>query len=294
MNHDYMNVTYKDRDYIAHLVPESLLEELKAPGQHAMAMGITTESGENEIIGAVTLFVDSNSNDEIIMNIRWFYIQPEYRGQGYGRELYNKICELAVENNVKTIKISYPNIEETQGLNYVFYEMDYDFAKNGIVELYTNLGEIMEQSTIYGKLKANNGAIPLSEITDTILRKYVNNLEYERRHVSDYLLPVRVEDYEKDLSYVVLNKNEDIIAALLIRHVNDALEPIIFHASDEKNIIALFNVLGNCISSAKEKYGKDKSVRIRSTAITKWDKISKLLPELNYIPVIQGSMDLEY
>lgn len=294
MNHDYMNVTYKDRDYIAHLVPESLLEELKAPGQYAMAMGITTESGENEIIGAVTLFVDSNSNDEIIMNIRWFYIQPEYRGQGYGRELYNKICELAVENNVKTIKISYPNIEETQGLSYVFYEMDYDFSKNGIVELYTSLGEIMEQSTIYGKLKANKGAVPLSNITDTQLRKYVNSLEYDRRHVSDYILPTKVDDYEKDLSFVVLDTNEDIIASLLIRHVNDALEPIVFHVNDEKDSIALFKTLGNCISAADRKYGADKNVRIRSTAITKWDKIRKLLPELKYIPAIQGSMELDY
>lgn len=292
MNHDYMNITYTDKDYISHLVPESLLEELKLPGQYAMAQGITTESGENEIIGAATFFVDTNPNNEITLNVRWFYIQPEYRGNGHGRELYNRVCELAVENNVKTIRISFPDIEETQGLSYVFYEMDYDYTKNGSVKMFTSLGEIMNQHTIHGKLKANNAAIPLSDITDSMLRKYVDSLEYVRRHESDYILPVKVEDYEKDVSFVVLDANKDIIAALLLRHINDALEPVVFQAKDEDNVIPLFEVLGNCISACDKKFGKDKSVRLRTNAITKWDKIGRLLPELKHIPVIQGTMDL--
>lgn len=293
MKHDYMNVTYKDRDYISHLVLESLLEELRYQGQFAVAQGITTEDGENEIIGAATFFVDVNSKNDTVMNVRWFYIQPKYRGQGHGRALYNQICSLAVENKVKVMKMSFPDIEDTEGFNYLFYEMDYDFTKEGIVEIYTNLGEVADQTTIVGKLAKHNATMPLSETTDFMVKKFVNSLSFDRRHASDYILPADVAGYEADLSFVELDKNGDIDAALLVRHVNDALEPILFYTKDDKNLIALFRVLGNCLIAAEKKYGRDKSVRLRSTTFTKWEKINKLLPHVKYIPVIHGSMELD-
>ena len=293
MKPDFMNIIYKDRGYVSHLAPESLLEELKQQGQYALAMGISDESGENVIIGLACFYVDPMPLKEHFLAVRWFYILPEYREKGYGRMLYNRLCDIAVENRISRIDISFPDIDETKKLQYIFYEMEFEYPEGDLVEIYTNLEQVATQPTIAGKLNPNNEAVKLNEVSELAFKRYIHSLSDKRVHLAEYLLPDDPNLYEKEISHVILNNSGKIEAALLIRNINGALEPVVFVANG-KNAEAMFKLLSKGIDESLKKYGKAMTVRFRSTEATKWALYDQLFPDLDYRPVIHGSMEIDY
>lgn len=98
----------------------------------------------------------------------------------------------------------------------------------------------------------------------------------------------------KEISHVILNNSGQIEAALLIRNINEALEPVVFTANSKNAVAMLFNLLSKSINESLKKYGKAMTVRFRSTEATKWALYDNLFPDLAYHPVIHGSMEIDY
>lgn len=289
---NFMTINYKDKAYVLHLAPESILEELQLQGQFALAIGISSddEPDKNEIIGLTTFYVDTKPIKESFLSIRWFYILPEYRRKGYGRALLNKLCDIAIDNKMAEIRMIFPEIEDTANFDALFYEMDFAYRVGNIVEVYTNLGEISAQETIKGKLIADSNAVPLSKVAPHVFKAYYNELPAERKHLAEYLLPSSPESYDKDVSHVILDQNGRISAAFLLRYVNEALEPVLFLSNSKEKSIDLLKLLSKALIAGADKHGREVSVRLRSTDLTKWDTYENLFKNFAYRPSIIGVM----
>ncbi len=281
MEMDFINVVYDDRDYIAHLVPRSLLKELKQPNQFAMALGVNENGKSNEIVGAVSFYVDVDAGTNSILTIRWFYIDPDYRQKGYAKALFDRLCELAMQNGVKQIKVFFPEMEDTLLFKHVFYEMDFSYRNKNVVEVYTTMANIYPpQNKVDGKVRSDR-CVPLSEVEQKDFLKFYNVIPEKRKHLAEYLLPTDINSYDKAVSHVTYDKKGDIDAVFLVRYINEALEPILFYSAGNSKPSLLADLLSMSNNAIYSNYGADVNLRLRSTEETDWHLYEKILPKLN-------------
>ncbi len=294
---DFLNISYDDKDYIRHLIPGSLLEELCMPGQFALAIGVVDEENDrNELVGATSFYVDVQPGREHFLSIRWFYIAPEYRKSGYARALFDKVCELAKQNNVKDIRVLFPEIEEVIPLKYVFYEMDFTYRTGNIVEVYSSISQLVPDENSEKNVSPSGYCVPLSQVSETKFNKVYSLIPENRKYLDEYMLPMKLNEYDTDVSHVIFDQKGDIEAVFLFRYLNEALEPVLFYSITNTKPVLMAELLLTPASVMRQKYGKDVIFRLRSTEVTEWSVYEKLLPKISkddkLISVIEN--DLRY
>lgn len=161
-----------------------------------------------------------------VLAIRWFYVDPEYWGEGAGSELINSLNLMARTLDIKMTTISYGNPEyeselesflENQGFDYLDDDSDFFVMKLKDMEAFYEETESM-------KKRFTGNIIPLRDITNIIWNKLRDHTERGIDHLSDHMILMdKRSDYDGELSFIIVDDHNEPTGCILVQSQEDEL-----------------------------------------------------------------------
>lgn len=191
--------------------------------------------------------------------ILWFYVKPEYRLQGVGDALLEKITEIAKKSGTYYVEAYFNNSKDREMLckNAETYFMDRGFYKKVKLhgEWLTDVRTLLDQP--YFKVEMENkNAVALNNLPKDKRYDLVLGIMKKAGQLSsgDETLAIK---YDADLSFIIADKNST--SAIIVCKMDEMLLPICFMAKDEEKEREL---IFSFLKAAEKKYGNKNLVRI--------------------------------
>jgi GNAT superfamily N-acetyltransferase len=264
------------KDAFAPLLEPGLVDGLKEPG--VVALGVIGD--DNKAAGALLAWLRENWID-----IGWFYVDPDFRGQDMGKLLLCKLMMAAKRiPGLSGVFIEYPDEPENQGLDHLFrlkgFRVTYDRKS-----IYTLPLESLGESPFWKGEHDFSRVTPLGQINDRQLKTFEVRL-MEGNQPAAVELPIRRGDFHPDLSVAYVTEDR-ITGILLVQEGDGSLYLDYAHVLPESKT-ALGPMLRKAGEAALATYAPSTPIRIAVVTKTGEDIIERLFPSLEKAPICRA------
>ncbi len=227
-----------------------LTPEAEAAVKKKLPVTLILAALDNKAAGALAGAIDKG-----IFVIESLYVAPEYRRQGVGTALINKLREILLEDDMM-IRAEYTKQNEDDELLSVFLRRTGFKPERIILPMYyiSNVGSLDINLRDKEKEKYREMVIPFSKVPDRIIRAASANASREHQPVPEGGL--LSADIDRDSSFCVLI-NGTVKAYIVIEKMrNDMIEiPAIWSALSDPRVMMI--MLQEAAAELKKKYDPD-------------------------------------
>ena len=200
------------------------------------------------------------------LDIIYIYVAEGWRLKGAGKELVNTFIEAAKEMEASEIIFSYSRENLIDGMPELIESCG--FVRNE-EETKTTYGVTLNELSISGNVEKEIKAVgvtvlPLSEIDD---KKWqlgsINWKKYDGPPSGTRAFKRKKDSYEQDLSFVLLDKNQDIVGLLLGIRSGQEYEVRTLSALGKYASNVLYAIIDQAIIAGRKIMGKDAMIIVK-------------------------------
>lgn len=198
-----------------HQIPDKL--KLMMKQEDMITLGI---AGPENIAMGVAVFREYVHYMELV----WLYVEPEFRGMGFGKALVKRMEDtLADSDYFIGIFADYMETKDWE-LDYFLKALGYEREKKDWSVYQMNLSDVrtldvyLENEKKAGKLR---GLCSISDCSD-VMKKQFSFMLYNNDEINFVELPINWRDYSEELSCVYVDKGV-ISAVLLIKNTENRI-----------------------------------------------------------------------
>ena len=223
---------------------------------------------DNEVAGAMVVQTSETGADILSL-----FVRPEYRRNGYGRELVNTLFSLARGTDQNRIQVHFPMDETAMAF---FYDMGFELVSDMSLK-YVRLGSALNSPVCQKNvLKAKSDNVKLiSELDSAEKNAFANYMKSKGFWETGYYTP--------EFSSVCLSK--DTVTSIMLTQAGDGNASILwldFNPSCQKELLSHLGVLLRHMQS-DERFGDNSKIYFAVENEKFVDILSKLSLDLGMV-----------
>jgi GNAT superfamily N-acetyltransferase len=288
-----VSVTKQNAAAFSALLPN----EIDIDNEKSHTLGAVEEvDGRNSAVGILNFSVTEGSDgdtDITLAVIDWLYVDPRFRRQGAAALLLDELFDILYrvnaaddESSIDGILTDIPLSDEYDSLCDFFETFGFNL---GLIDLFVGnftLNDFTEHPKLKGHKASSMGILPLSEIDPILLPMYTLKAESETGIVHD--LSPDADDYEKQLSFVSLNKQggeeyQELNGVFLVSRdaSSGVLKPVYLHGVNSKLCLDLVLTSIAAAVSSKETFPPETPVEIQCVNDSSKVLLANLFPDIS-------------
>ena len=262
-----------EEEKFRHLLSQKAEAAIVRRGGHGF--GVAISDGDELAPAGVLVFSDdlmeSEEEDEPMVEIVWLYVDEEYRGMGVGRHLMELFSQVINGSDVSLVVCDVPLASDFDALVGYLGNWGFDFYPVDTNEYNITWMDILDNRMLSGE-RVTSHTLSLSEITDDALSMYFRKLQI--KEWTEFAL----NESDKRLSCICIRDGEPVGVFLIRREPADYVEPILLYVKNKdkwysKNVKELLYHALNSVPTAIRNF-LTIHVLIRSMeGAVVWDKI---------------------
>ena len=275
-----------DRDDLTILsdyLPEYVVERSYLPGYFTLgAVGQVDE--EDTLLGMTQFYININSDGECFAELVYIYVLEDYRHNGVGTRLIERVNRILKKSDIKTCMLLIPSEDdklmgyETPGteLENFFKECSFITTKEEAAIWRATIGKLI--SGMMGK-KTAKSILPLEEISKDDFTKLMETI-VEKADDSDPVpedLKIEESEYDGELSSYFDNKDSGGVL-LMHRFGAGALEVVLLRGFGDESASRLYDLVVRSLSACEDSVDSEALVLVKDRAALSSDNIEKLMP----------------
>ncbi len=194
-----------------------------------------------------------------VLVITYFFVRESARDMYVGTYLFSNLVDMSEEIGVEAIRCDVPMDFEYNLLCNVLENFGFHFEVTEVFEFEVSLGKVVELKT-FKKSPAEDADL-LCDISPKDFSQGLGRLVKEK-DIIDYGLSSNIEDYDTELSTVIM-QGKYMKGVFLVKQGTDgSIEPVLLRASDNSSQ-TYYRLIHGALVSALGKYGKRGTLMIR-------------------------------
>ena len=238
----------KSLEIFGNLIPEALKEEIRSEELFAVASFDTADADE-PLVGVTVM-----GTADLWAQIVWYALTPSYDTPRYlGRMIRERVTDALAAGEAEGVYAALPTYERTKADARAFAAEGFE-----IVDSKSNVLSFALESLKTDKLpemKDPKEFISLGKADDRTLRMLANHMAHDARNVP-VEIPVRWEQYDKDLS-IIRMEEENPIGVALVRIKDGTAYISLVYEKEPRDFLRMISVL---IRRGTEKLDKSTQV----------------------------------
>ncbi len=274
-----VQITKENRNNFKGIVPETLIMFLGEDDNY-YGIGITPDP-DSLPLAALVFNLDIETDDEgmehKVSDLKWLYVSEEMRDIGAATFLFSEYIKLIEDSGIEAVRTYVPLDSEYNLLCNVLEGFGFGFDLVEHFELIETLKTIRGSEVLQKRL-ANKDIVPLKEVPARMFSQGLIDIS-EKVDMSDYVLPLRPEAYDMDVSMLyVPDKIPE--GFLLVRvYESKALEIVYLKCGDANASNIIFELITAALDACSQKYDEDTTIRAYVRTAAAGQLISRILPE---------------
>ncbi len=209
--------------------------------------------------------------------VQWLCIDEDYRGQGLGSEMLNKLVDLAAASGIDTIGAYF---RDTDSRKFTCPHDKKYFREYGFIREESLGGEwigdikTMVRNNVKDEIRPGLKMIRLSDLPRFRIKEAVDRIIASESTDYFYVVDKNYMEYDENLSFL-LTKDEELVGAILINGNDNFLYPICIMAENEADVNALID---QALYNAQTLNDRDKTVCITLKTDKYLEKVKGMMP----------------
>ena len=278
-----------DRDDLSMLsgvLPEYVIERANLPGYFSLG-AVANVGGEDTLTGVAQFYININTDGECFAEILFIYVLEEYRRQGVGTKLIERINRILKKSDVKTCALLIPEAADElmgyesggQELEYFFKECSYISTKEEMAVWRTRIGQVL--SDVSGQ-KANKAVHSLGDISvdefTSMMQKMVEASDESDPIPEDLKLNDIVYDTKLSSYY---SRNDGEGAFLFQRYGDSAAEIVLLRGYGKDADKRLPELVVKSLLSVRDSMDDGALLIVKDRAVSQTSDVKRLIPGIS-------------
>ena len=275
-----------DLSMLSGVLPEYVIERADLPGYFSLG-AVANVGGEDTLTGVAQFYININADGECFAEVLFVYVLEEYRRQGVGTKLVERINRILKKSDVKTSTLLIPeDADEIMGfetggkdLENFFKECSYISTREEMAVWRTELGSVLAD---VADKKANKSVHSLDEITvedfTTMMQKMVEDSDESDPIPEDLKLDDIV--YDRDLSSYY-SRNDGEGAILFQRYGNSAVEVALLRGYGKDADKRLPELVIKSLLAVRDNMDEGALLIVKDRAVSTGSDVTKLIPGIS-------------
>lgn len=284
----YIRLIKKQINTFSAIADVDELRDVGDPYSDMDAFGALDNKEEKNVAAGVIIFTykyDNDNNTEV--DIRWLYVDEDYRNQGVGTGLLKNALSAVPQNTLYSSTIVFLHNNKSPLLISFLEKKGYRVYRHTLYEMHSTVKRVCDVPA----LKDNEilgGTVSLDKLKITDMKNLIDRAPGEWKKD---LRRIRIESIEPYISSVYVGKDRMVEGLLLIRiRQGGALEPV-FYRADQNDKEIMRSLFTAAVMWTKRRYEGSTIVYANAVKPEHRTMISRLYPDIHPVKAWRGEYE---